>query len=277
MMRRLVVTFSALVLAAGLSVVVMTATATAQDDQPIYPVVNCVVHTYDQTVDSSGNPTVEEEITAIFGYNNANGDQVLIPVGGLSNFLFPPPINQGQPSALDPGIHNDVFQATFDPATTPSLTWWLPPLSATATADSPNCTPGFRGAWDSSSVYINGDTVSSGGSLWSATALNSGVTPSVNASQWQLLVAGATSATPTRVTGTPVVASVRPGHSVQATATCPSGTSVTAGGGTVSGTAGTPALNGSYPQDAATWAVSAVDPAAGKLTLTAYAICTPSG
>lgn len=74
---------------------------------PIEPVFECV--------ERSGSALV-----AHFGYDNPNGEAVVLPSG--QNYFSPDPTYRGQPSRFEPGRHESVFGAAF---TGGSIMWHL--------------------------------------------------------------------------------------------------------------------------------------------------------
>jgi hypothetical protein len=93
------------------------------------PAVDCVA------VSADGSTAV-----AYFGYANATGNTLLVPVG-TSNQIFPGDPDHGQPSIFNPGSYPSVFSASFDPAFEPTVTWTLDGSSVTASTASPRCPP----------------------------------------------------------------------------------------------------------------------------------------
>jgi hypothetical protein len=79
-----------------------------------------------------------EEVTAHFGYINANANAVNIPVGA-DNFFHASLTYQGQPTVFQTGTHHNAFTAIFYLDETSSLTWKLLGIPVTASLDSPRC------------------------------------------------------------------------------------------------------------------------------------------
>jgi DNA repair exonuclease SbcCD ATPase subunit len=78
------------------------------------------------------------QVTAHFGYINANAGTISIPVG-VSNYFDIPPSYRGQPTEFLPGTQHNAFTATFQLDQISSLTWWLAGIPVTASLDSPRC------------------------------------------------------------------------------------------------------------------------------------------
>jgi Putative Ig domain len=105
--------------------------AQAQSPLPLTPTLDCV------TVDSAAGVDI-----AYFGY--ANTGPVSIAFGiGEDNQVLPGIADQGQPTVFNVGSYPAVFRVAFDPAITPSVSWILNGLIATASAASPPCAAGI--------------------------------------------------------------------------------------------------------------------------------------
>jgi hypothetical protein len=104
--------------------------ARAQSPLPLTPVLNCVV------LSGTGVDI------AYFGYTNTGPVSIAFPVGDF-NQVFPGSADEGQPVVFDVGAYPKVFAVEFDPVVTPSISWLLNGLIATATAASPQCAPGI--------------------------------------------------------------------------------------------------------------------------------------
>lgn len=63
-------------------------------------------------------------LTCWFGYTSANSGLHVVPLGG-ANFFIPGPINRGQPTTYQPGVHRKVFSATQDISSSSQLSWTL--------------------------------------------------------------------------------------------------------------------------------------------------------
>jgi hypothetical protein len=127
-----------------------TQAAQAQAPLPLTPALDCVTN--------SGNGI----FTAYFGYTNTGPVSIAFPVGDF-NQVFPGSADQGQPVTFDIGAYPKVFAVEFDPVITPSVSWLLNGLTATADAQSPQCAPGL--------------TVPASGVSATAATLNGVVTP----------------------------------------------------------------------------------------------------
>jgi hypothetical protein len=86
----------------------------------------------------------DDKLRAHFGFDNrlseggngGNGKKTSVPVGFYNRF-WPPPIEQGQPTAFDPGRREDAAQIVF--AKEASVAWVLGANFSLATASSPRC------------------------------------------------------------------------------------------------------------------------------------------
>jgi hypothetical protein len=105
-----------------------TASSTSPACGALTPKLNCIDDNIDGTV------------TAKFGYQNSAVYALNIPVGANNKFS-PAPDNRGQPTKFLVGTNNNAFSATFNPISTPTLTWKLLSANASATFNSPLCTP----------------------------------------------------------------------------------------------------------------------------------------
>lgn len=77
------------------------------------------------------NPSTGE-LTATFGYISTSANAVIVSLG-VDNFTTPAPFfRPGQPSSFYPGTHHEVWSATWDPASDPTLTWTVQGVSAPA-------------------------------------------------------------------------------------------------------------------------------------------------
>lgn len=122
------------------------------------------------------------QVTAYFGYTNANGNSFDYSVGD-SNQLFPVDAFQGQPTTFNQGSYPSVFAVTFDPAIFPSVTWILDGAEATASASSPPCAAGTTApasAVSATAATLNG-VVSPGGTD-AAYTFEYGTTPAYGSS-----------------------------------------------------------------------------------------------
>jgi hypothetical protein len=124
-----------LVSLALLAVLVLPDVAHASPQSRVTPTVTCV------EVNTDGS------ITAHWGYVNVWTNQVTVQIGDRTsgkNLFAPGAEDRGQPTAFDPGTHDDVLTVTF---TGTSLTWTLddskdlPANAATASASSTRCAP----------------------------------------------------------------------------------------------------------------------------------------
>lgn len=80
--------------------------------------------------------------TAVFGYNNLNTENVIIPVGNDNKFT-PSPIDRGQTTDFLPGRQYGVFGVNFQPSSS-NLVWRLKgpdniARTSTASANSSAC------------------------------------------------------------------------------------------------------------------------------------------
>jgi len=99
------------------------------------------------------NATSEQHIflTAHLGYLSEVSRTFEQPIGSRNLFL-PTPLDRGQPTEFEPGIHERVFSVEFDQTETPTLTWFLegpefnPPGTDAEITFNPDdlCAPGFE-------------------------------------------------------------------------------------------------------------------------------------
>jgi len=107
-------------------------------------------------------------LDAFFGYYSAYTTTVHIDFGD-NNFFYPGEPIRNQPTDFLPGMHENVFIVTYQPAIfQPELTWFLLGRSATAKADGRfSCDPPVgRQAWNSTTTYAANEVVSHNGFLW---------------------------------------------------------------------------------------------------------------
>jgi hypothetical protein len=107
--------------------------ARAQAPLPLTPALDCVA------VTGTG---ANEIVVAYFGYANTGPTSIAIPVGD-NNEVTPGDPYAGQPTTFDTGAYPKVFAVSFDPTITPSISWVLNGLIATASAASPQCASGL--------------------------------------------------------------------------------------------------------------------------------------
>ena len=155
--RALVLTLCALVFATSLVVAAEPGVA-----GEVRPFLNCVR----PVLDAGG------VLEAIFGYNSSLPTTVTIPIGG-QNFFFPGQGSLGQPTVFEPGIHNNVFAARFQPTVfQPELTWFIDSGRGLQGGSGLNdyrlsCDPPrFREEWSETGEYIGNDMVHFQGAFW---------------------------------------------------------------------------------------------------------------
>jgi hypothetical protein len=102
--------------------------AAAQAAQKVFPFSNCT------SFDAVDNIT-----TAAFNYYSPSDDPVEEDVG-QDNFFSPGPPDEGQTTFFFPGVNLDAFEVSFVSSFTPSLTWQLNGMTATASTTEPECT-----------------------------------------------------------------------------------------------------------------------------------------
>src|SRR5947209_13686614 len=102
---------------------VIARTGTARSTTGVTPFLDCVAYFSDQN-----------ELTAFFGYTNANPGAVEVPLGA-DNSVSPKPANRGQPTVFLTGTNHSVWAATIDLGSTSSITWTLLGQDVTATND----------------------------------------------------------------------------------------------------------------------------------------------
>ena len=120
--RRILTSLGLLVLAAGSFLVVGASPAWAHKQTPI---LECVF-----------KDTGTGQYNSLWGYTNSSGSVETIPVGSGNGFT-PSPQTRGQPTAFQPGQHDNVFVATWNGAG--SLTWSLNGHNVAATSGSSQC------------------------------------------------------------------------------------------------------------------------------------------
>ena len=79
--------------------------------------------------------TSATEWWATFGYESATAQTVVV-AASASNGFQPTPVDRGQPTRFDPGLHAHAFSVRFDGN---ALTWKLGTRTVTATSSSPSC------------------------------------------------------------------------------------------------------------------------------------------
>jgi hypothetical protein len=100
---------------------------------PLTPNLDCIVSHPDGTV------------TAYFGYINSNPVSIAFPIGDF-NQVMPGSADQGEPTVFNVGSYPSVFQLTFDPTITPTVSWLLNGMIATASPTSTQCLAATTGA-----------------------------------------------------------------------------------------------------------------------------------
>jgi HYDIN/CFA65/VesB-like, Ig-like domain len=107
--------------------------ASAANADVVFPTVNCV----------SWTPSSDVLFTN-WGYaadltGNDDGE-LFVPTGfDPGNFISPAPADRDQTVLFFPGVVPRSWSTSFSPSQTPSVTWNLQGLTATASADSPDC------------------------------------------------------------------------------------------------------------------------------------------
>jgi hypothetical protein len=91
--------------------------------QSLTPTFSCVWH------DTGGN------WTAVFGYQNTSGYDVIVPVGS-QNFMSPGPADGGQLTVFPTGTQVNAFTVPFSP---PRMTWTIVGKTATASSSDKTC------------------------------------------------------------------------------------------------------------------------------------------
>ena len=107
--------------------------ARAQAPLPLTPALDCVAIT---------GTGANEIVVAYFGYTNTGPVSIAFPVGDFNN-VAPGDPDAGQPTTFDTGAYPKAFAVSFDPVITPSVSWILNGLVATASAASPQCASGL--------------------------------------------------------------------------------------------------------------------------------------
>jgi hypothetical protein len=115
--------FVASLAASVLLVATMSGTASASHKQT--PILECVF-----------KDTGTGKWNTLWGYDNTSGSVENIPIG-TGNEFSPGAQSQGQPTAFQPGQHDNVFVVTWSGSGT--LTWTLNGQSASATTSSTKC------------------------------------------------------------------------------------------------------------------------------------------
>jgi len=116
-----------------------TDTATASTSSPTCKAASTgVIHVYVDCV-TKGSTTYD----ATFAYANDNAAAQTVPAGS-DNFFTPPPVDRGQTTTFQPGLHHAAFVVTGIPLTT-KLRWTVAfggsTRTATASSSSPSCQP----------------------------------------------------------------------------------------------------------------------------------------
>ena len=111
----------------GLPTVMVTSNSQVPECQPVSPIAECV------SFDGNG------QYTAALGYENKNDFTIDIPLG-QNNRISPDPANRGQPTSFLPGRFINVLNTQFSNV----LDWFLGAEQATATTDSPLCSPSLE-------------------------------------------------------------------------------------------------------------------------------------
>ncbi len=124
--RRLSITVSLVLVAAGGLLIASMGTATADNGGTgsVKPILECVFH----------DPGTGQ-YDALWGYTNTSTIPVTIPVGSQNSFS-PSPADRGQVTTFSPGTHDNVFVVSWSGAS--DLTWALL-HSATASITSQAC------------------------------------------------------------------------------------------------------------------------------------------
>ncbi len=120
--RRFLTSLELVVLAAGSFVIAGAGPASASNTKPI---LECVFH-----------DTKTGQYNSLWGYWNNSSSVENIPVGSNNNFS-PSPQGRGQPTAFQPGTHDNVFSVTWNGSG--SLTWTIDNHSDTASTGSKQC------------------------------------------------------------------------------------------------------------------------------------------
>jgi hypothetical protein len=107
--------------------------ARAQAPLPLTPELDCVAMT---------GTGANEIVVAYFGYANTGPTSIAFPVGDF-NQVMPGDPDAGQPTTFDSGAYPKAFALSFDPTISPTVSWVLNGLVATASAASPQCAPGI--------------------------------------------------------------------------------------------------------------------------------------
>ncbi len=113
-------------------------TTASSSDRSCTPASTGVIHVYVDCV--TRNATSYD---ATFAYANDNAGVQTVPVGS-DNFFSPPPIDRGQTTTFQPGLHHTAFTVTGIPLTT-KLAWTVAfggsTRTATASSGDRSCTP----------------------------------------------------------------------------------------------------------------------------------------
>lgn len=157
--------------------------ASAQEAEPptVTPTVVCTNYN-----------TATGRIEALLGYRSTfESAQGLLP-GTIQNYFSPSPLDRGQPSIFHPGVSQN-FVVTFNPESTPVLTWTLLGNRLELSRSSPRCVSGptWRSTWTATGLYQPDDVVTHGGSAWiAATAPPQGAEPAPGSSEWEVFASG---------------------------------------------------------------------------------------
>jgi hypothetical protein len=123
--RRLAITVSLVLIAAGGLLSASAGPATADGGGTVRPIVDCVFH-----------DTGTGQYNAVWGYTNQTSSTVTLAIGGANNFA-PAPSDRGQGTAFAPGQHDNVLVVSW--AGTSDLVWTLNGRSETASIHSQAC------------------------------------------------------------------------------------------------------------------------------------------
>jgi hypothetical protein len=115
---------------------------------------------------------------AYFGYTNPGTEPVTLPAGTFQNYFSPVPFDRGQPSVFEPGEHHFVFTQLVPIIA--QFVWSLEGRPGAWAGESHTC-PSYlfyRGDWDPSVLYFDGDVVKFNGYYYQAAVLRPTVPPS---------------------------------------------------------------------------------------------------
>jgi hypothetical protein len=124
-----------------------------------------------------------------FGYDNIIEDTVIVDIG-FTNAFSPLPIDRGQPTLFEPGVHEYAFTPGLLPTTADTLSWFLLGQPVVASLGSPKCRLTWRGEWSSEEAYGHLDLVRHGANAYVGNGDDTSSEPGTPDDDWDLLSQG---------------------------------------------------------------------------------------